>query len=205
MVTADKNLTYTQNMKGRKIALLVLPTNDWSRLKPVLPRIVGMMTPTYILRQHRPGDMGWVIQQHGLLYAREYGWDARFEAFVARIAADFIDNYDPARERCWIAEREGEPLGCVFLVEHRELPDTAQLRMLLLTPAGRGMGLGKALVSECTWFAREAGYQKIVLWTNSILTAARSIYEHEGYRLKEEKPHQSFGVQLVGQMWELEL
>jgi GNAT superfamily N-acetyltransferase len=163
------------------------------------------MTPTYILRQHRPGDIGWVIQQHGMLYAKEYGWDCRFEAFVARIAADFIDQYDPERERCWIAERDGEPLGCVFLVKHRELADTAQLRMLLVTPAGRGMGLGMALVAECTRFAREAGYTKIVLWTNSILTSARRLYEKEGYRLTEEKAHQSFGVKLVGQMWELVL
>jgi GNAT superfamily N-acetyltransferase len=146
-----------------------------------------------------------VIQQHGLLYAEDHGWGTGFEAFVARIGADFIDNYDPVRERGWIGEREGQPVGCVFLVKHRELADTAQLRMLLVIPAGRGMGLGKALVAECTRFAREVGYTKIVLWTNSILTAARRIYEHEGYRLTEEKPHQSFGVKLVGQMWELVL
>jgi GNAT superfamily N-acetyltransferase len=166
---------------------------------------LAMRDPSYNLRQHRRGDMGWVIQHHAEIYAAEYGWDERFEAFVARIAADFIDWYNPARERCWIAERDGERLGCVFLVRNKDARDTAQVRMLLVEPAARGMGLGKALVAECTRFAREAGYKRIVLSTNDILTAARRVYELEGYRLKEEKPHESFGRKLVGQTWELDL
>ncbi len=163
---------------------------------------------TVILREHRPSDMGWVIERHGALYAQEYGWDERFEALVARIAADFIDNLDPTRERCWIAERDGQRLGCVFLVrdaESSEPNQTARLRLLLVDPAARGLGLGRNLVQQCTAFARSAGYRRIVLWTNSVLTAARRIYEDEGYRLLREKPYTSFGKDLVSQDWQLDL
>ena len=157
----------------------------------------------YILRPHQPGDMGWVIQRHGELYAREYGWDETMEAFVAEIAAKFIKEFDPKKERAWIAEKDGENVGCVFLV--RESDDVAKLRMLLVDPKARGLGIGKRLVEECIKFARMKGYKKITLWTNDILVAARHIYEQTGFTLVSEERHQSFGHHLVGQTWELEL
>jgi DNA-binding MarR family transcriptional regulator/GNAT superfamily N-acetyltransferase len=163
------------------------------------------------LRPHRAGDIGWVVSRHGALYAGEYGWDLRFEALVARIAADFIDRFDPAREACWIAERDGVPVGSVFLVQARTDADavpidgTAQLRMLLIEPSARGLGLGKRLVDECTQFARRAGYRKIMLWTNASLLAARGIYAKAGYVLTHSEPHHSFGHDLVGETWELVL
>lgn len=156
-----------------------------------------------VLRAHRPGDMGLVIQRHGELYAREYGWDERFEALVASICAKFVDEFKPARERCWIAERDGKFLGCVFLVEKDS--HTAQLRMLLVEPAARGSGLGRQLVAECIRFARAKKYKKIVLWTNSVLDAARHIYASFGFQLVKQGSHRSFGKQLVEQTWELAL
>lgn len=157
----------------------------------------------YLLRSHQPGDMGWVVHRHGVLYAQEYGWNEQFEALVAGIVAEFIQNYDPKKERCWIAEKDGEIVGSVFLVKKTDA--VAKLRLLLVEPKARGLGIGTRLVQECDRFARQAGYEKIELWTNSILSTACRIYEAAGYRLVHQEPHHSFGKDLIGQTWELTL
>jgi DNA-binding MarR family transcriptional regulator/GNAT superfamily N-acetyltransferase len=186
-----------------------LSEGDQRRLLEAMQTIEGILekgfkfSEPFVLRPPEPGDMGWVVQRHGLLYAQEYGWDERFEALVARIVADFVDDYDPARERCWIAEIGGERVGCVFLV--RASDTVAKLRLLLVEPRARGLGLGTRLVEECIRFARRTGYKTLTLWTNSVLDAARHIYEKQGFELVEEEGHHSFGQDLVGQNWDLTL
>ena len=182
-----------------------------TRIEQLLGEPAAARARPVLLRAHRPGDMGWVIARHGTLYADEYGWDSGFEALVARIAADFIERFDAKREACWIAERDGANVGSVFLVQARDeashavIDGVAQLRMLLVEPSARGLGLGERLTDECQRFARRAGYRKIVLWTNSLLLAARGIYAKQGYVLVKSEPHHSFGHDLVGETWELAL
>lgn len=159
--------------------------------------------PSYILRPHQPGDMGWVVHRHGVLYAAEYGYDEHFEALVAEIAAKFVQNLDAKRERFWIAEKDGEIVGFVFLVKHSKT--VAKLRLLLVEPAARGLGIGNRLVEECVRFARQAGYKRITLWTQSSLRAARGIYAKAGFRLVGQKKHHSWGHDLVAETWDLVL
>jgi N-acetylglutamate synthase-like GNAT family acetyltransferase len=156
-----------------------------------------------IRRLGKPGDLGWVVMAHGELYAEEFGWDASFEALVARIVADYAGSHDDSREAAWIAERDGRRAGCVFCIAADER--TAQLRTLLVDPAARGRGMGARLVDECLRFARHAGYQRMRLWTNDPLTAARRIYLARGFHLVEEEPHAGYGTPLIGQVYELDL
>lgn len=165
-----------------------------------VPDLVGEIE----LREPGPGELGWIVQRHGELYAQEYGWDADFEALVARIVADHAAHRDPACERTWIADLGGRPVGTVMCVRD-DAPDTARLRLLLVDPEVRGHRLGARLVDECVRFARTAGYRELVLWTNSVLTSARRVYEQAGFELIAEKPHHSYGADLVGQYWRLAL
>lgn len=160
-------------------------------------------SPSYLIRPPRPGDFGWVVHRHGVLYAEEYGWDETFEALVARIVADYVDKHDARREAVWIAEVDGEPVGCVFCVKKNLR--MAQLRLLLVEPRARGIGIGARLLQECIDFARRARYQQMMLWTNDVLLDARRMYERAGFRLVEEEKHHSFGQDLVGQNWVLDL
>ncbi|HLY60130.1 MAG TPA: helix-turn-helix domain-containing GNAT family N-acetyltransferase [Terriglobia bacterium] len=190
-----------------------LPATDQNRLvgamgiveKLLATRREGgsaLKTP-YILRPHRPGDMGWVVHRHGALYAQEFGYDEDFEALVAEIVAKFIQHLDPKRERCWMAEKEGEIVGSVFLVKKSRT--VAKLRLLLVEPKARGMGLGARLIDECIRFARQSGYRRITLWTQSELKAARNLYQRAGFSLAGKKRHHSFGRNLVAETWELNL
>ena len=158
----------------------------------------------YLLRTHRPGDIGWVVYRHGALYAEEYGYDERFEALVAQVAAEFVHRFDPRRERCWIAERDGERVGSAFLMTKSK--QVARLRLLLVEPAARGLGIGRRLIEECIRFARQSRYRKVTLWTQSELRAARHLYQQAGFRLAAVEPHQSWGRDdLVAETWEIDL
>lgn len=161
-------------------------------------------TSVLVRRADRPGDLGWVVMAHGEVYAEQFGWNTDFDVLVARIVADFAGNHDPDREAAWIAEIDGTRIGCIFLVAGDE-PDVARLRILLVTPAGRGRGAGTRLVEECLAFACAAGYGKVTLWTNDVLVSARRIYQAFGFTLVDEQPHRSFGKDLVGQNWDLVL
>jgi DNA-binding MarR family transcriptional regulator/N-acetylglutamate synthase-like GNAT family acetyltransferase len=206
-----KALAPLEKRSQKEVAAMLgtLPAPEQNRLVQAMQTIQSLLGPkaenkvSYILRPHRPGDMGWIIHRHGVLYSQEYGWDESFEGLVAEIAAKFIQNFDSRRERCWIAEKDGGIIGCVFLVQQSE--EVAKLRLLLVEPSARGLGIGKRLVQECIRFAREAGYQTMTLWTNDILHAARHIYQQEGFRLVQQERHHSFGHDLVGQNWELTL
>jgi DNA-binding MarR family transcriptional regulator/GNAT superfamily N-acetyltransferase len=221
---SDRRRTYLAlTLKGRaafaeldarsraEIGALVsrFPEPGQRRLVRAMEAIESLLEPPaadrmgYLLRPPRPGEFGWIVHRQGALYAEEYGWDERFEGLAAGIVADFIRDADPKRERCWIAERDGEVVGSVFLV--RKTNTVAKLRLLYVESSARGLGIGQRLVEECIRFARAAGYRRITLWTQSILVAARQIYERTGFRLVKEEPHHSFGHDLVAETWELPL
>lgn len=189
--------------------LRTLPEDAQTRLAAAattIERVLGARAEGragYLLRPHRVGDMGWVISRHGVLYAREYGWDIQFEALVAEIAAKFLRDFDPRRECCWIAEKDNENVGSAMLVSDTQT--VAKLRLLLVEPDARGIGIGARLVQECLRSARPAGYEKVRLWTNSVLVAARRLYENAGFQMIDAQPHRSFGRDLVGETWELTL
>ena len=212
-LTAKGRAAYAElDSRSRSVVATLLErldANDRAAVVDAMTTIERKLEPaanapaSFLLRSHRPGDIGWVASRHGALYAQEYGWDISFEALVAEIAAQFIQSYDPAREHCWIAEVGGKPVGSIFLVKASD--EVAKLRLLLVEKKARGLGLGRALTEQCIRFAREAGYTSITLWTQSILVAARAIYQRAGFRLVKEEKHHSFGVDLVGETWELKL
>jgi DNA-binding MarR family transcriptional regulator/GNAT superfamily N-acetyltransferase len=222
LTTRGRTVFRTLNTRAEKQArdfLRALPLTARAEFSSALGTMQSMVEQSlsgeqppplaWTLRTHRSGDMGMVVALEGAGYVDQFGWDSTFEGLVARIVSDFIDHFNPERERCWIAEipdlGRGRHVGHIFLVQHPEQPDTAKLRLLYVDPSARGLGLGQALVDECVRFARESGYRKIVLWTQSILTAAHRLYQNAGFCLVEEQRHHSFGKDLIGQNWELDL
>ena len=198
-------------LQAGAIDTLLAPLDDGQRNQLVgamgqIRRMLGSETPWtgIVLRPPQPGDLGWVVERHGARYAAEYGWDATFEALVARIVADFAERRDTRREAGWIAELDGERVGCLFCTA-ADAEDTAQLRLLLVEPSARGAGIGTRLVDECLRFAERSGYRRITLWTNDVLLAARRIYERAGFRCDRREPHHSFGRDLVGEYWSRDL
>jgi DNA-binding MarR family transcriptional regulator/RimJ/RimL family protein N-acetyltransferase len=189
--------------------LVELSEADQHRLLEAMQTIEGVFNKDlkyadpFVLRPHEPGDLGWMVHRHGVLYAREYGWNEQFEALVAQVVSNFIAHFDPSRDRCWIAEMDGELVGSVLITHENQ--EVAKLRLLLVEPKVRGLGLGSRLVEECIRFARRHGYRTLTLWTNSILVEARHIYEKAGFQLVAQEPHHSFGHDLIGETWELPL
>ena len=188
-----------------------LPPQDQQRMVNAMSTIEALVgskdkrAAAYSLRTHRPGDMGFVVARHGVIYGEEYGWDAGIEALTAEIVSNFLKNFDPARERCWIAEIDGEPVGSVFLVKEPGKPDIARLRLLIVDPKARGLGIGRRLVEECIRFGREAGYKQITLWTHAVLVGAREIYRQAGFKLTKEWVHDDFGKPEPAETWDLKL
>ena len=212
-LTADGQRAFDEldRLQAGAIDTLLAPLDDGQRTRLVgamgqIRRMLGSEAPWagLVLRPPQPGDLGWVVERHGARYAAEYGWDATFEALVARIVADFAERRDTRREALWIAELDGERVGCVFCTA-ADAEDTAQLRLLLVEPSARGAGVGTQLVDECLRFARRSGYRRITLWTNDVLLAARRIYERAGFRCDRREPHHSFGHDLVGEYWSRDL
>ena len=206
-----KSFSILNNRSNQEVKTLLksLSIEDRHRLLSAMHTIKNILDPRprsttfFLLRSHRPGDIGWITHRHGVLYAEEYGFDETFEALVAEILARFMQHHDPKRERIWIAEQDGESIGSVVIADAGNR--VAQLRLLLVEPRARGKGLGKRLIDECVSFSKRAGYKKIKLWTQSILLEARHLYEKSGFILVEEKPHTSFGQELVAEIWELPL
>lgn len=197
----------------REVAMLLHPLDSADRavLVNAMTAIERLLSTEHgdapgrdvVLRPHRPGDMGWVVHRHGILYTQEYGWDQTFEALVAKVAADFIDSFNPARDYCCIAERDGQILGSAFVVAKDAT--TAKLRLVFVEPQARGLGIGRRMVEDCLQFARTSRYARMTLWTNDVLVPARALYERLGFELTASEPHRSFGQNLVGETWERDL